>query len=77
VSRLLNGNQLTGTLPLELGKLDELTRIQVDENQISGPIPPGFAGMTSLLHMCAPTNLMSRIICFEDSSFDTILSKVL
>jgi hypothetical protein len=51
MARLLNGNQLTGTLPLELGKLDDLTRIQVDENQISGPIPPEFAGMTSLLHM--------------------------
>ena len=51
LARLLNGNQLTGTLPPELGKLSELERLQIDQNQISGPIPPEFGNLGSVLHL--------------------------
>ena len=51
MARLLNGNQLTGTLPPELGNLGELERLQIDQNQISGPIPPEFGNLGSVLHL--------------------------
>lgn len=51
LSRLLSGNQLTGSLPEELGNLSNLNRIQVDENQISGPIPLSFANLSKIRHM--------------------------
>lgn len=50
-SRLLNGNQLTGSLPEELGYLSNLDRIQIDQNQISGPIPRTFANLTKIKHL--------------------------
>ena len=51
VSRLLNGNKLTGSLPEELGNLPNLDRIQIDQNQISGPIPKSFANLNKTQHL--------------------------
>lgn len=51
VSRLLNGNHLTGSLPEELGYLPNLDRIQIDENNISGPIPISFANLDKTKHL--------------------------
>jgi hypothetical protein len=48
---LLNGNQFTGVLPQELGFLSNLNRIQIDENNISGPVPPTFQNLHNLQHM--------------------------
>ena len=36
----LNGNQLTGTIPPELGSLTNLERLYLSDNQLTGPIPP-------------------------------------
>ena len=49
--RLLNGNKLSGSLPDELGNLSKLIRLQVDQNNISGPIPKSFANMSSIRHV--------------------------
>lgn len=49
--RLLNGNKLCGILPDELGNLQNLNRLQVDENELSGPIPQSFAKLSSAKHM--------------------------
>ena len=35
----LNGNGLTGALPLELGELDGLTALRIGGNALSGPLP--------------------------------------
>ena len=51
VPRLLNGNQLTGPLPEELGNLPNLDRIQIDENKISGPLPKSFANLNKTKHL--------------------------
>ena len=49
--RLLNGNQLTGELPEELGYLPILDRIQIDENNISGSLPKSFANLNKVEHL--------------------------
>ena len=49
--RLLNGNMLSGTLPEELGFLSKLNRLQIDLNNISGPIPSSFQHLISIKHM--------------------------
>ena len=51
VFRLLNGNQLTGSLPEELGSLSNLNRIQIDQNHISGPIPISFSSLNKARHL--------------------------
>lgn len=49
--RLLNGNKLSGSLPDELGYLWKLNRFQVDQNQLSGPIPKSFGNLVGVKHM--------------------------
>ena len=49
--RLLNGNDLTGTIPEELGNLRFLDRLQIDSNQISGSIPTTFQNLVSMRHL--------------------------
>lgn len=50
-SRLLNGNNLTGPLPEEIGYLPHLDRIQIDQNHISGPLPKSFANLNRTKHL--------------------------
>lgn len=51
MNRLLNGNELSGNLPEEIGNLLNLERLQIDENQISGSLPVSFANLTKVKHM--------------------------
>lgn len=51
ICRLLNGNQFSGSLPEEIGYLPNLSRLQIDENQISGPLPKSLANLNKLKHM--------------------------
>jgi hypothetical protein len=44
----LNSNQLTGTIPPELGQLTNLTDISLNSNQLTGTIPPELAQLTNL-----------------------------
>ena len=52
ISRLLalylNGNQLTGSIPPELGDLASLTRLYLHNNQLTEPIPPELGNLASL-----------------------------
>ena len=54
--RLLNGNQLTGPIPLELGNLLNMNRLQLDENLLNGPIPSSFGNFINLRHMYVRRN---------------------
>lgn len=45
----LSGNEeLTGTIPRELGRLGELTRLELSETSLSGTIPVDLAGLNQL-----------------------------
>jgi Leucine-rich repeat (LRR) protein len=39
IELVVQNNDLTGTVPTELGKLSALTRLTVEENQLSGSMP--------------------------------------
>ena len=41
-------NQLTSTLPAELGRLGALEDLQLGSNRLTGSIPPEWGGMGSL-----------------------------
>ena len=45
---ILFNNQLTGSIPPELGNLSSLTALRLSNNRLSGPVPPEFSGMSSL-----------------------------
>ena len=50
VTRLdLSGNDLTGPIPAELGKLASLLDLSLSHNNLTGPIPPELGDLASLL----------------------------
>lgn len=57
ICRLLNGNNLNGSLPEEIGFLPNLNRIQIDQNYISGPIPKSFANLNKTKHLWVESGL--------------------
>ena len=47
-SLVLSDSQLTGTIPPELGNLNNLERLNLTRNQLTGPIPPELSLLTNL-----------------------------
>ena len=47
----LRSNQLTGSIPSELGNLTNLEILSLGQNQLTGPIPSGLGNLTSLLSL--------------------------
>ncbi|KAL6546889.1 hypothetical protein OROMI_022610 [Orobanche minor] len=74
---LLSGNQLTGSLPEELGNLSNLNRIQIDENRISGPIPLSFANLSKIRHIHMNNNSLNGPIPPELSGLPILLHLLL
>ena len=57
----LEGNQLTGSIPSELGNLTSLQYMSLWENQLTGPIPPQLGQLTNL----SSTHLFSNQLTGE------------
>ena len=53
----LSNNSLSGTLPLELGYLDQLTELHLNVNNLSGSIPESFGNLTLLRSLNLSHNL--------------------
>ena len=63
VTRLiLRGNELSGSLPAELGNLRNLTRLYLDKNALSGAIPPELGHLRNLRHLLLHQNALSGAI---------------
>ena len=58
----LDGNQLSGSIPSELGNLANLERLSLSRNSLSGPIPPGLLNLTELKELYLHTNQLSGTI---------------
>ena len=66
VKRLrLRSNNLTGTIPTELGQLSSLTQLWLSENQLSGSIPAELGNLTSLTWLWLSKNQLSGTIPTE------------
>ena len=55
----LNQNNLTGTLPPELGNLSRLWTLSLRENALSGPIPPELGRLSNLNRLTLDNNTLS------------------
>lgn len=61
----LNNNQLSGTLPSELGNLSELTALYLYNNQLTGSVPTTLGNLTKLNHLALSSNQLEGDIPSE------------
>ena len=55
----LNGNQLEGEIPAELGNLMSLRRVDLGTNQLAAPIPPTVGGLVNLVFLRLSNNQLT------------------
>jgi Leucine-rich repeat (LRR) protein len=59
---LLSDNNLSGTIPAELGNLANLRLLQLPQNQLNGAIPAQLGGLANLQHLLLNHNQLSGAI---------------
>ena len=58
----LNSNQLTGSIPPEIGNLTNLTHLYLRDNQLTGIIPPEIGNLTNLILLSLINNQLTGLI---------------
>ena len=55
----MQGNQLSGPIPVELGRLSALEVLQIRSNQLTGPIPDEIGNLTGLRSFTLSNNQLT------------------
>ena len=71
---LLAGNQLSGTLPLELGNLPELRRLRLENNVLQGRVPPPICKLGNLTDLSLAYNSLFTNRRSVDTCLDALES---
>jgi hypothetical protein len=71
---LLSHNQLTGSIPPELGNLSSLESLLLSHNQLTGSIPPELGNLSSLLSLWLFSNQLMGSIPPELGNLSSLLS---
>ena len=58
----LSSNQLTGSIPPEIGNLTNLKILYLNDNQLTGPIPSEIGNLTNLIHLDLSHNQLNGSI---------------
>ena len=74
---VLNANQLTGSIPAELGNLTHLALVTLAENQLTGPVPSELGNLTDLILLDLRNNQLTGGIPAELGSLFNLTSLVL
>jgi len=67
----LRSNQLTGSIPTELGNLTNLIYLYLDDNQLTGSIPTQLGNLTNLITLSLYSNQLSGDITAPMSALRT------
>ena len=67
----LSNNGLAGTLPEDLGRLTELTAIDLGLNKLTGALPAAFAQLTKLYAISLKENTLSGPLDFSRMSLSS------
>ena len=73
-SLYLDENQLTGSIPPELGNLTNLVELDLSTNQLTGSIPPELGNLTNLVQLDLSTNQLTGSIPPELGNLNNLSS---
>ena len=62
---IIGENQLTDSIPPEIGNLTNLTYLRLGGNQLTGPIPPEIGNLTNLTYLVLSSNQLTGSIPLE------------
>ncbi len=74
---MLHSNQLSGSIPSELGNLSQLTFLTLWSNQLSGPIPSELGNLSQLTSLDLWNNQLSDSIPSELGNLSQLISLIL
>jgi len=67
-------NQLTGSIPPEIGNLSNLSILRLYENQLTGPIPPEIGNVSNLLYLLLDENQLTGSVPPEIGNLSNLIS---